>query len=148
MPAGSHENSWAGGIAFIRSCLFFLSSCLHYQSLHILASLSLLPFDIFFFPLLFYTCSSFICKLFHFLCVPPSLLLALDESGWALKVHLILRPSFHTWTDRGHVDEVVCPKSQNKVQERTEGSRISHFFQTRNTGGPSATGRVRDTDLP
>lgn len=82
----------------------------------------------FFFPLLFYTCSSFICKLFHFLCVPPSLLLALDESGWALKVHLILRPSFHRRTDWGHVDEVVCPKSQNKVQERTEGSRISHFF--------------------
>lgn len=35
MPAGSHENSWAGGTAFVRYCCF-LSSSLHYQSLCIL----------------------------------------------------------------------------------------------------------------
>lgn len=45
MPAGSHENSWAGGTAFVRYCCF-LSSSLHYQSLCILVPPSLPPFHI------------------------------------------------------------------------------------------------------
>lgn len=131
MPAGSHENSWAGGIAFIRSCLRFLSSCLYYQPLHSLIFLSLLPFRRLC-PLLCVPCC--FTRFLHFFQTLPLASCCTDlspcwpafvKSGWALTNKLVLCPSFYEDEELGPQGWSGRPKN-HKVKS-TKGCRAAEL---------------------